>query len=127
MADVEGRVETVLPASAASPSVARRFVAAGLRRWGVDESIVETATLLISEVVTNAVVHAASEVRVALQRRGSSVRIEVSDRGEGVPMLVPPDLERLDGRGLAIVDRLATAWGSTPRSAGKAVWFDLDV
>jgi anti-sigma regulatory factor (Ser/Thr protein kinase) len=124
---LDARAETVLPATVASPSVARRFASAALRRWGVDEHVVATEQLLVSEVVTNAIVHTGSEVRIDVHRRGSRIRTEVSDTGQAIPVLGHPPLEHEHGRGLAIVDHLAAAWGSCPRAAGKAVWFELDV
>ena len=51
------RLETVLPSTPASPGVARRFVGAALRRWDAEPSTIEAAQLLVSELVTNAVVH----------------------------------------------------------------------
>jgi anti-sigma regulatory factor (Ser/Thr protein kinase) len=118
-------VETVLPASSASPAVARQFVAAALRRWNADAPTVEAAQLLVSELVTNVVVHTSSDVRLAVSVRGQKIRVEVVDSDEHMPRVGTVDSSDLGGRGLAIVDGVAEAWGSDSRSDGKAVWFEL--
>ncbi|MGZ8766185.1 MAG: ATP-binding protein [Acidimicrobiia bacterium] len=122
---MEDRVETVLPATSASPGVARRFVGAVLRRWQTDSATVEDAQLLVSELVTNAVVHASSEVRLSVSVRGERLRVEVADRDSRLPRMRAVESESTEGRGLGIVDGVADAWGSDSRPGGKAVWFEL--
>ncbi|MGZ8765577.1 MAG: ATP-binding protein [Acidimicrobiia bacterium] len=121
-----GGFETVLPATAASPGVARRFVGAALRRLDTDAAVVETAQLLVSELVTNAVVHAGSAVKLSVVPRVDRVRIEVADDGSGHARLRIAGHDAVDGRGLGIVDRIARSWGSNERDGGKSVWFELD-
>jgi anti-sigma regulatory factor (Ser/Thr protein kinase) len=118
-------VETVLPATPASPGVARRFVGAALRRWDVDEPTIEAAQLLVSELVTNAIVHTSSEVWLVVSVRGGTIRVEVTDHDARLPELRPAGSGATDGRGLGIVDGIADAWGFDPRHSGKAVWFEL--
>ena len=115
----------MLPATPASPGVARRFVGAALRRWDVDDPTIEAAQLLVSELVTNAVVHTGSEVRLAVScaADGSGWRSPTTTTGR--PSSGPPDPTRREA-GLGIVDGIAGAWGSDPRGDGKAVWFELD-
>jgi anti-sigma regulatory factor (Ser/Thr protein kinase) len=122
---LDDRVETVLPATPASPGVARRFVGAALRRWEAAPTTVEAAQLLVSELVTNAVVHANSDVRVAVTVRNARIRVEVADRDDHPPRVQPFGADAPGGRGLGIVDGLADSWGSDPRRDGKAVWFEL--
>jgi anti-sigma regulatory factor (Ser/Thr protein kinase) len=122
---LDDRVETVLPATTASPGVARRFVAAALRRWNTDAPTVEAAQLLVSELVTNAIVHTTSDVRLAVSRRRGMLRVEVSDRDDGMPRMRTVGPETVGGRGLGIVDGLADTWGTETRREGKAVWFEL--
>lgn len=108
-----------------SPSAARRFVAATLVEWGCDD-VTDEAMLVTSELVTNAIVHADSAPELVLRYSDNAVHIEVRDRSSGSPL--PNDAAPGDvgGRGLAMVDRIAAAWGVTPTpGGGKAVWVDL--
>ncbi|HMG25906.1 MAG TPA: ATP-binding protein [Acidimicrobiia bacterium] len=118
-------VSTVFPSVAPSAAGARRFVAAAVRRWGCPDDFVELVLLLTSELVTNAYRHARTETRVSVRFDGASVRIEVRDVGGGEPELRPLDRDRVDGRGLRIVDALADQWGYDSGPDGTAVWFDL--
>lgn len=108
---------------------ARRFVARCLSSF----SEADTAILLTSEVVTNAVVHSASgrpggKFDIAVIVAGGNVRVEVGDAGSGsVP--VPQERAAYDiadhGRGLDLVEALSTRWGTTDRDHGRVVWFEL--
>jgi anti-sigma regulatory factor (Ser/Thr protein kinase) len=91
-------------------------------------AVVETAVLLTSELVTNALVHAADGATLVIEAAGRLARIEVIDPGHAT-RLVPLRVGSLDehGRGLAIVEDLASAWGVESRGPGKAVWFELDL
>lgn len=112
-----------------APSVARAYVRDTLRAWGL-APLVEDATLVVSELVTNAVVHARPDIVLSLHRHGSAVRGEVVDHGpvwkESRPVAVD-DLGAESGRGLAIVDALAYRWGvdPLPSMGGKVAWFML--
>lgn len=97
----------------------------GLLARGTTAGVAETATLLASELVTNAVVHAQSPTVVKVVESGASVRIEVDDRGSGVPVVAPADPTSEGGRGLALVRDLSTAWGVIHQETGKTVWFTL--
>lgn len=110
------------PAEVASVAAARRFVAAELTDL---EARLETVVLLVSELATNVVRHAASAFELSIQRSGGLVRVEVTDRGAGAPDKQPHDIEAPSGRGLQIVEALADEWGVTERPLGKAVWFTL--
>jgi DNA-binding NarL/FixJ family response regulator len=115
------------PEDPTSPRLARRFLDELLERWECQPAI-ETLQLLISEVVTNAVIHARSQPEVSVLMLGSSIRIEVSDDSEDMPAVVDADESSVSGRGLAMVASEASAWGVTPRpSGGKTVWFDVPV
>jgi anti-sigma regulatory factor (Ser/Thr protein kinase) len=103
----------------------RAFVADALRRWKL-EALVETAVLLTSELVTNAVVHARSTSTLSVGHNGSTIRIELLDRGHGKVALRRSSPGGVGGgRGLYMVDQLATAWGSAETNAGTTVWFEL--
>lgn len=111
-----------LPPTTDSVPVARRFVRAELAESPLD---VDTAVLLVSELVTNAVLHARSPFRVLVEPGAEAIRVEVHD---GSP--VPPRMHRFaptsaTGRGLRLLDRLAQTWGVTHMSDGKSVWFEI--
>ena len=113
-----------LEPDASSAAVARRFVDETLGRWQCDE-LLDTVTLLVSELVTNAVLHAGSQVELAVQLFADRLRIEVGDTsGTFVRRRTAGD-EEGSGRGMALVEALAQAWGVDARPAGKVVWFEL--
>ncbi len=107
-----------------SARLARQFVTSTLAEWNVSH-LIDTATLLTSELVTNAVVHAGSRIELRLARQEDLVRFEVEDHGGGDPEPRQPALEEMSGRGLALVETLSNAWGVEPVDSGKAVWFEL--
>lgn len=80
---------------------------------------------MISEVVTNAVIHGRSAVLVDVAVQDRRLRVEVSDDGDGLPRLPAVDDALPSGRGLRIVGLLASDWGVRPKSPGKTVWFEL--
>lgn len=97
---------------------------------GVDEFQSVTLTLLVSEVVTNAVRHTGSAGRVRMRLAGSRIRVEVFDGAVDVvrPRASCPDRAPRDRRtGLRLLDSLAETWGVEPTSGGKCVWFELTV
>jgi anti-sigma regulatory factor (Ser/Thr protein kinase) len=90
----------------------------------------DDAVLLVSEVVTNAVIHARTPLRLFLHDRPHLVRVEVEDASPDQPVTTTtttsaPDALRASGRGLELVERLADAWGVESRRTGKVVWFEL--
>lgn len=86
---------------------------------------VETAALLTSELVTNAVVHGAPPVELRVELAEQVVRVEVHDGADDPPVLRQAGPSDAGGRGLAIVDALASRWGAQRRDEGKALWFEL--
>lgn len=115
------------PEHLSSPRQARRFLDEVLERWKCQPAI-DTLQVMLSELVTNAVLHAGSEPEVSVRILGKSIRIEVSDDSEEIPMANAPDDFAVSGRGLAIVAAEASRWGVRPRpSGGKTVWFDVPV
>jgi anti-sigma regulatory factor (Ser/Thr protein kinase) len=94
----------------------------------VGTDVVETVELLTSEVITNALVHARSAPKLAVHVGGRSVRVEVADVSPVVPIRRNIDENALSGRGIAIVDSLASEWGVTGLSSrGKTVWFEVAI
>ncbi|MFI6630757.1 ATP-binding protein [Nonomuraea fuscirosea] len=111
-----------LPATPETASVARRLVRETLAAWGLP-GLADDLALVVSEVVTNAVVHAKSAMTLSLHRQGWSVRGEVADHGPvwPTPLSARPNEEH--GRGLAIVAAYSERWGVDPAPFGKIVWF----
>jgi CheY-like chemotaxis protein len=119
------RVDADFPAQAWSVAGARAFVRAALERWREDE-LVDTVTLLLSELVTNAVVHAKAAPSVAVHLLPDRVHVEVADDDETAHLVArqaPPSAE--GGRGLLLVEALADCWGQVTLPGGKVVWFDV--
>ena len=124
-------VEEVLARSTAqlgqdlrSGAAARRFMEETLERWDCAE-VLDVVNLLVSELVTNAVVHARSEPSVAILLTPAAIRIEVTDSGAGLPAVKDAADSDTSGRGMALVEMLASAWGVQPRATGKTVWFEV--
>jgi anti-sigma regulatory factor (Ser/Thr protein kinase) len=117
-----------LPAQPSSPRHARHFVGDVLRDHGVRSGdVVDAALLLTSELVTNAVLHAAGTINVEVDIDLRGVRVEVADGTAGAPQPQPADPDDTSGRGLHLVAAMARAWGVEQAPAdGKVVWFELD-
>jgi anti-sigma regulatory factor (Ser/Thr protein kinase) len=96
-----------------------------MRAWGCD-AVVNDAELLVSELVTNAVLHARSATRVTIERHGSRLRVSVYDTSPTRPRMRELGPEAVTGRGLLLVDRIARRWGVEPHEPGKAVWFEVE-
>ena len=112
-----------LPAEPRSVKVARDFVRSTMTAWGVEP---DGAVLLTSELVTNAVRHARTEVVVTVRDAGPGVRIEVRDDDPGAPVLAPADVDATSGRGLSLVNHVADAWGVERHDGdGKTVWLEV--
>jgi anti-sigma regulatory factor (Ser/Thr protein kinase) len=118
------RAEVELDAVPASVAAARRFVSSTLAAWDLDD-LAEVALLLTSEVVTNAIRHARTVVTLTVSLRPPEVVVEVADQSAAPPAPTLATHERESGRGLHLVDSLATTWGWRPEGAGKVVWFAL--
>src|SRR6059058_528941 len=117
-----------LTADASAARHARRVVAAALARPDQEE-MRDTAALLVSELVTNSIVHAASAVELEIDADGDSVTVRVRDADTGPLVMRAGGGSELDegGRGLLLVDRLAQAWGTEHHAGRKTVWFRLSL
>lgn len=116
----------LLPGDVTTPAAARRFVRAALESVDTDPVVVETAELLTDELVTNAIVHARTKSYLFVRAAKGVVRIEVTDPDDRLPALATPDNDAPGGRGLVIVNGLASAWGvQRTADGGKTVWFEL--
>lgn len=107
-----------------SAGEARRFVAGQLRSARC-EALVEPATLLVSELVTNALLHAGTDVDVRVDVAGDRLRVEVHDLSPAPPRRRHYGLDASTGRGLHMLDAVASDWGVQATSTGKAMWFTI--
>ncbi|GAB2992736.1 ATP-binding protein [Streptomyces pseudoechinosporeus] len=127
---------------------ARRWVRSRIAGSGIgaDEPLAETLILLVSELVTNAVVHTGRPAVLRLSLPGAAgdaateegtsgeadreaavtVRLEVADTSARPPRPRCADGDETNGRGLALVDGLADRWGWSPEGAGKRIWCEVD-
>ncbi|MGI5457448.1 ATP-binding protein [Streptomyces sp. CA-249302] len=105
---------------------ARAEVRRQLERWGLTErdELADVAELLVSELVTNALLHSGSRFRLTLSAAHGVLRCEVSDGGSRVPRVVDAGASE-NGRGMFLVDALAWRWGCHQDGPGKTVWFEL--
>jgi anti-sigma regulatory factor (Ser/Thr protein kinase) len=110
-----------------APRLARRFVTSVLGEWGVLNGSIERAQLLVSELVSNAVLHATGPIRLVVEETdgGRAFRIEVCNSGAGTPRIRHAAPEDLSGRGLQLVDDLARGWGSSTHAGETSVWFEV--
>lgn len=117
--------ELVLPAVSSSVPDARRFVRTTLRSWE-REDLADAAALVVSELATNAVLHARTPFTVRLLLDGAGrLRLEVTDASQRRPDRRGHSPQASTGRGLAIVAELAAAWGVDVAEGGKTVWAEL--
>ncbi len=121
---LEVAIQTLLPAEPRSAGQARRFVGAALHQLG-QERHSDTTELLVSELVTNAVLHSQSAVGVRISAGASVVRVEVSDGSTLLPTPRSFSPDAATGRGLELVEVLSSRWGVESRPDGKVVWFEL--
>ena len=113
-----------LPGVPAAAGVARAFV----RRCLSDlenASALEGIALCVSEMVTNALDHAAPPYGIRVARSSSQLRIEVADASAQLPVLLPQSIAANRGRGIFLVQCTATRWGVEPTTAGKTVWAEF--
>ena len=121
---VVAAMKTHLDRNLASPRTARHFVEGVLSRWKCDQRV-DTINLLVSELVTNAIVHGGSSADVAVRLTETAVRVSVADRSDGLPRLKDAEAGDTSGRGVSLVDSLASAWGVERLPVGKAIWFEV--
>ena len=124
MGDPAGNGRWVFPRAAHSAAEARQRVAEFLGDLPKDSR--EVVLLLTSELVTNALQHGAGPVHVALSPTQLGLRIEVHDDSDAPPRVLRPSVDALGGRGLLMVEGLASSWGfDTRHGEGKTVWFTV--
>ncbi|GHG20757.1 ATP-binding SpoIIE family protein phosphatase [Streptomyces zaomyceticus] len=108
---------------------AREQVRQLLHDWD-DEDQLDSAVLMVSEMVTNVLVHTDGDAllvaEVACGEKARRLRVEVSDASDELPHKRHPGEMASSGRGLVLMEMLADAWGVDPRGEGKAIWFELN-
>lgn len=107
-----------------SVGLARHFVAATLAAWDLDD-LDEVACLLTGELASNAVRHARTAFRVTVHLDPNELRVEVVDFAPSLPVPGEAQNDPRSGRGLIIVEALASLWGVRVLKEAKAVWFSL--
>jgi anti-sigma regulatory factor (Ser/Thr protein kinase) len=122
-----GRVQAwVLPSDLSAAPQARRHIADACA--GLPEETVYTARLLVTELVSNAVLHGRGTVMLSVAADSSGVRVEVHDESPQPPVILPRPPLAEHGAGLRLVSALAGSWGTDPLGegrSGKRVWFTL--
>jgi len=118
-----------VPAELAAVGEARRVFHDTLDAWGVDRDRADTATLCLSELVTNAVIHShgGCVVRVVLHDGALTVWVRDSGIAGAVPLEPSGDPLEVHGRGLQLVEALASSWGHDADADGASVWFEIGV
>jgi anti-sigma regulatory factor (Ser/Thr protein kinase) len=110
-----------------APGRARRLVVAALRRWGIDDTLVHDAALVLSELANNAVIHARSSFSIEVCAQESALRIAVADTRPRPRARVGADGSLIPrrGHGLGVIEALSGEWGVEDRLNGKVVWAEL--
>ena len=119
-------IVTLLPPRPSSAGVAREVVAWQLREWHI-EGLCEDAAVVVTELISNAVRHAATTVELKMVHLDNGVRLEVRDGSVRPLRLRPCGHTDEGGRGLHLVDALSTRHGVLPDGDGKRVWVEMSV
>jgi anti-sigma regulatory factor (Ser/Thr protein kinase) len=112
-----------IPAEPAAAATVRAWLRRLLSEWLPDA--IETAQLLTSELVTNAILHTADPIEITAKRSGAILVVEVIDRNPTNPVVKQYGAQAVTGRGLRLVDALADRWGVRGDDDRKAVWFEI--
>jgi hypothetical protein len=119
----------VLPALPSSAAEARRVARSTLDEWDLSgrPGLVDTVSLLVTELVSNGVRHAQTQLELSLTLDGSCLRIAVTDGDPHPPVARVRQELSVGGWGLALIDSLSTEWGTDiDDNRGKTVWFEID-
>ncbi len=119
---------TVAQAEPERVAVARQQLRELLHDWPSADQV-DSAVLLLSEMLTNVLVHTDTDALLLAEVTdggdGRRIRVEVTDVGDDLPHLRRPGELASSGRGLVLVELLAHTWGVDPRGEGKCIWFEL--
>lgn len=108
-----------------APRAARRLVAQGCAGAATGPECADSAALMTSELVTNAVTHGRGDITLGFLVAGLLVRVEVGDDDARRPTLRDVGDDGESGRGMLIVQALSSGWGVQDRPPGKVVWFEV--
>jgi anti-sigma regulatory factor (Ser/Thr protein kinase) len=124
MCQTTPRAQRELPVSAEAPAIARDFLRTSTC-VAHHSAVLDDAVLLVSELVTNSVLHGGPPLVVAIDCDGEMLQVRVRDGSSSLPQ--PRHATQADegGRGLELVANLSSAWGVDPAADGKHVWFVL--
>lgn len=116
----------VLPRTGESARAARRLVEHALAAWALD-ALVDDASLVVTELVANAAVHARGDaIRVTVSRlEKGGAEVAVADKSHTRPTRRTPGPEEISGRGLLLIDAIAETWGTDTTSWGKRTWAEV--
>jgi anti-sigma regulatory factor (Ser/Thr protein kinase) len=117
-----------IPATARGVAAARHVVTVLLPSWDLPDELCGDAELIVSELVTYAYRHApgTDSFELALDRRTDGIRLSLADGSSIRPLISELSTTAPSGRGMTIVERLASRWGADDYRGGKRVWVDLD-
>jgi len=122
MSELSARFD--MPLGSYAPRMARRAVSAVLAGWGfTDPDWLDEASILVSELVTNAVNHGGGCLELRVQAHGDQVTVSAADGSSVVPRRRRPD--DAGGRGLELIEALSARWGVEDHEGGKRVWIEL--
>lgn len=128
-------VQRRLPVQPMSLPNARNWLCDVVGMWGAagqlpagpsSDDLLDTAQLLLTELLSNALRHSETPILVAAALKDGGLRVAVTDSGHRMPKLRQAGPGETAGRGLQLVDSLSSSWGVTPLEHGKRVWFELD-
>jgi anti-sigma regulatory factor (Ser/Thr protein kinase) len=108
-----------------SPRAARHFVSAALGRWGVSGELLDDAALIVTELGSNALLHARSDFTVTVVLTRATLCLSVEDHSPVLPTRRPAGALEPSGRGLGMVAALSRRWGADLVDEGKVVWAEL--
>lgn len=123
----ERRISRRLPSIPSSAPVARRFLLDVLGSWSLPAETVDTAGLLLTELVSNAVRHSDESIDLRLAIDEHRLRVGVFDESHRLPLPAPVGVESTSGRGLQLIDAMSSGWGVEMEDAGKVVWFEMEI
>lgn len=113
-----------LPPEPSSATQARRLAREQLASICSPDAL-DIVALLVTELVTNAILHARTPLHLHIETRPGHVRLCVEDTSDRQPQLRSYDADAVTGRGLALVETLASSWGVDSTPSGKVVWCDI--
>jgi len=112
-----------LPVPASVPAARSFVLSVG---WSNEDDLNFRLAMLVSEIVTNAVLHARTPFEVSVEPKAEKIRVAISDQSTAIPVKRSYETTHPTGRGLHIVEATADRWGVSPSANGKTIWFELD-